>query len=296
MNNQEILNALKQLGTFAFAFMVARGYLTHDQSTALLNDLSVIIPAIGGLCTMGWSIYSHWNMKKVPQNSTAIGTTTAMPVGSTMPAALAVATKVVGTLLIGFLALQALAPAHAVAATRHHHAVAQVAAQAVPLPSPRPLYDSATAPTPKLTTEQVQQNPLVLFQNIATSDLTAALTDAQAQTPPDSVAASCYQALLNLKNNPAFALPSGQVIGPFMAIQKGRDLKVMLANLASPNGPLAGLNAACAAWTQDNVATLIAVGGAVGLVANPAGAVAAAGGAAAAFNAQILAFLALLPK
>ncbi len=207
------------------------------------------------------------------------------------------------------------APAvHAVAKkhVRHVHRIA-----AIPLPKLRPLFDAATLPVPKaasasaakLSATQVQQNPLVLLENIATSDLQAALADAQAQTCPataanatpqpcpDTVAANCYQALLNLKNNPALALPSGQVIGAFTAIQKGRDLKAMLANLASPTGPLANLNAACAAWTQDNVATLIAVGGAVGLVALPAGgATAAATGAVAAFNAQILGFLAAIPK
>jgi len=172
---------------------------------------------------------------------------------------------------------------------------------AVPLPVPDPrlagLYDAARLPKPgALTAAQVQQNPLLLLQNFATTDLQAALADANAQTPPDTVAANCYSALLALKTNPAFALPSGQIAGAFTAIQKGRDLKAQLANLASPNGPLANLNAACAAWVNDNVTTLIAVGGAIGLVASPAGATAAAGGAVAAFNAQILGFLAALPK
>ena len=69
MNGQEKLNALKQIGTFAFAFFVARGYLTHDQSTAILSDLAVMLPAAGSLCTIGWSIYGHWNMVKVPEKS-----------------------------------------------------------------------------------------------------------------------------------------------------------------------------------------------------------------------------------
>lgn len=169
----------------------------------------------------------------------------------------------------------------------------------LPTPDPRgPLYDSTQAPAGKapLSAAQVQQNPLLLLQNFATTDLQAALADANAQTPPDTVAANCYSALLALKTNPAFALPSGQIVGAFTAIQKGRDLKAQLANLASPTGPLANLNAACAAWVNDNVTTLIAVGGAVGLVANPAGTTAAATGAVAAFNAQILGFLAALPK
>lgn len=187
-------------------------------------------------------------------------------------------------ILVGALAL-----AHpAAAVVRHRHAV--------PLPKQDPrlagLYNAAKAPARKPTVSQVQQNPLLLLQQIATADLQAALADAQAQNPPDAIAANCYQALINLKGNPAFALPSGSVAGVFTAIQKGRDLKSQLANLAAPNGPLANLNAACAAWNQDNLTTLVNIGIAVGLVSSPAGATAAV----ASLPAQIAAFLAALPK
>lgn len=69
MNNQELLNALKQFGTFAFAMFVMRGYLTHDQATTLMTDLTIIIPAFGSMGTIGWSIYSHWNMVKAPETA-----------------------------------------------------------------------------------------------------------------------------------------------------------------------------------------------------------------------------------
>jgi len=155
---------------------------------------------------------------------------------------------------------------------------------------------AATSAPAKFTASQIQQNPFILLENLATADLTAALADANAQVPPDTVGANCYSALISLKSNPAFALPTGGVPGVFTAIQKGRDLKVQLANIVSPNGPLANLNAACAAWTQDNIATLIAIGGAVGLVANPVGLTATVGGAAAGLPAAMAAFLAAIPK
>ena len=159
-----------------------------------------------------------------------------------------------------------------------------------------PAATSAPSAPAKLTAAQIQQNPFVLLENLANADLTAALADANAQVPPDTVGANCYSALISLKSNPAFALPTGGVPGVFTAIQKGRDLKVQLANIVSPNGPLANLNAACAAWTQDNIATLIAIGGAVGLVANPVGLTATVGGAAAGLPAAMAAFLAAIPK
>ena len=67
MNNQELLNAAKQVGTLIFGVFVARGYLTHNQASTVMTDLGVVIPALGSLGTIGWSIYSHWNMVKVPE-------------------------------------------------------------------------------------------------------------------------------------------------------------------------------------------------------------------------------------
>jgi hypothetical protein len=102
MNSQESLNALKQLGTFVFAILVMRGYLTHDQSTAILGDLYVIVPALGSLGTIGWSIYAHWNMKKVPEGSTALLLPVqAPPVGQALNLTpLQGAARVVGAILV----------------------------------------------------------------------------------------------------------------------------------------------------------------------------------------------------
>lgn len=93
MNNQELLNLVKQCGTFVFAIFVAHGYLTHDQATSLMGDLAVVIPALGSIGTIGWSVYSHWNMKKVPE-----------------------AAKVVGALLLAFLLMEGYFGAPAMAA------------------------------------------------------------------------------------------------------------------------------------------------------------------------------------
>lgn len=200
------------------------------------------------------------------------------------------------------------APAHAqwlgtatsAAPVKHaHKAKVQAAAQASPATTSDAGGGGSGTGTPggtQLTAAQVQQNPLVLLQQIATTDLQAALADANAQTPPDTTGANCYQALITLKSNPAFALPSGAVPGVFTAVQKARDLKTQLANIAAPNGPLSQLNQGCAAWTQDNVATFIAIGGMVGLIASPAGATATASAAIATLPAQIAAFLAAIPK
>lgn len=100
-------------------------------------------------------------------------------------------------------------------------------------------------------------NPLSVLQKFTTDDLQAALLDAQANK--DIAAVNCYTALIPLvQSGVANPLPKG--LGAFQALQKARDLKAMLANLQSPNGPLASLNIACAPLVMDVQTTLIQLG------------------------------------
>jgi hypothetical protein len=114
MNNDEKMNALRQGLTLVFGMLTvaAPSLATAQQYSALTTTIMTIVPALVTLYSVCSSIYAHWNMKKVPENSTAIATKAPMPVGSTVPAAVAAATKVVGALLIGFIVLQ-VAAAHA---------------------------------------------------------------------------------------------------------------------------------------------------------------------------------------
>jgi uncharacterized membrane protein YebE (DUF533 family) len=73
MNTEEKLNLLKQALTFASGILVARGLLTEGQAQSAINDIAVIVPALAGLGSIVWSVYSHWNMKKVPETATVIG-------------------------------------------------------------------------------------------------------------------------------------------------------------------------------------------------------------------------------
>jgi hypothetical protein len=138
------------------------------------------------------------------------------------------------------------------------------------------------------TVTQAQQNPLIVLQQFTIADLQAALADATAQTPPDTVAAACYTALIPfVQSQVQNPLPAGA--GAFQALQKARDAKAYLANIQSPTGPLASLNTACAPLVLDVQNTLVTLGLSVGVIANPAGAAATLGGLPAAIGA----FLAL---
>lgn len=126
------------------------------------------------------------------------------------------------------------------------------------------------AATAKPTAMQAQANPILVVQQFTVADLQAALNDANAQVPPDTVAAGCYQALLTIVQagvgNP---LPSG--LGLFQAAQKARDAKALIANLQSPTGPLSSVNTACAPLVVDAQMTLVQLGILTGAVAAKVG-------------------------
>ena len=143
----------------------------------------------------------------------------------------------------------------------------------VPIPKPRPVAASTVAAAPaakQLTSAAVQQNPFALLQQFSAADLTAALADANAQTPPDTTSAQCYTALLALVNSPLNSpLPAGP--GAFQLLQKARDMQAFLASIQSANGPLSQLNLACAPLVMSVNATLLALGVQTGLVASTGG-------------------------
>jgi hypothetical protein len=132
----------------------------------------------------------------------------------------------------------------------------RAAATSAPEPAPRP---AASAPSGRLSATMAQKNPILVLQQFSLADLQAALTDAQGQTPADTIAANCYQALIAVLGNPiANPLPAGP--GVFQLLQKGRDLKNAIANLQSNSGPLTPLATGCAPLILDGQATLIQLG------------------------------------
>lgn len=181
-----------------------------------------------------------------------------------------------GSLMLVTVAFAAPAPAPGapVAAPKVHHALRHAR---IPLPTPRAAGLDAYAATPapavppgKLTAAQVTSNPATAIQQFTTADLQAALDDANAQVPPDTVAISCYTALLPIvQSGLSNPLPKGA--GFFQAAQKARDAKSFIANLQSPTGPLSALNQACAAWVLDGENMVLQIGAKVGLVVGTGG-------------------------
>ncbi|MGO9303307.1 MAG: hypothetical protein ACLP3R_06335 [Candidatus Korobacteraceae bacterium] len=171
-------------------------------------------------------------------------------------------------------------------------------ASAAPLPKARPAAVAAATPvTPasptkkQLTTTQVQQNPILLIQQFSAQDLQNALADANAQTPPDTVGAACWSALLVVVNSP-INNPLPTAPGAFLLVQKGRDLQTMLANLQSPTGPLSTIQTACAPLILSAENTLVQLGIITGGVA----VVGASGGTALPAFPLLTQLLAILPK
>lgn len=72
MNSDEIKNAASIGVGIICAGLVGAGYMTADQSKALLTDLPILLPALGTVGAVIASVYSHWNMKKVPETATVM--------------------------------------------------------------------------------------------------------------------------------------------------------------------------------------------------------------------------------
>lgn len=171
-----------------------------------------------------------------------------------------------------FLIAAALLAATAAAAQddtdTHRRTVHHPASTPVITPPPAPAPAPVPVVPPKanaLTQSAATANPLLVLQQFTLTDLQAALADAQAQTPPDTVAANCYTALITLMNNP-IANPIPSQAGAFIIFQKARDLQNALATLNSNNGPLTPVEVGCAPLVISVQNTLIQVGVLTGAV------------------------------
>lgn len=168
------------------------------------------------------------------------------------------------------------------------------AANTVPLPKPAPASSAPAQSKQQLTAQQVQQNPLVLIQQFTVNDLNNAIALANAQSPVDTSAVACWQALIPVVNAAATVgtpSASGNALQPGVAtvIQDARDAQALIASLQSPTGPLAAVNNACAPIVVqlNTTLTLLGVGGGVVAAGGPA--------AAATATAALGALLAALP-
>lgn len=282
MNSDEIkTNAIK----FVIGFMTwfAARYLPPDANATLAEYIPTMAAGVVAFAAFGYGWYRSTNMKLVPEKATAVllpGAIPPAPKGAVIDLApLSGLAKVVGALLIGFLILHATS-SYAMAQTPDRQAFmhaytphiivhpVRLAANTTPLPHPKPA--AATSVPGKLTATQVQTDPIMLLQQFTTSDLQAALADANAQTPPDTTSAMCYSALLTVVNSP-LTNPLPSQAGIFLALQKARDAQAFLASLQSPNGPLSSLNVACAPLVMNVNATLLALGVTTGLVVGTGG-------------------------
>jgi len=143
---------------------------------------------------------------------------------------------------------------------------AVVGAYAAEPASSAPVLPPLPIPKAKFTEAQARSNPLAILQAFSADDLQITLDDANAQKPPDMLAANCYQALIAILREtvPSSLVPPGA--GLFLSLQKARDSKSLNDALQSSSGSLALLNVACAPFVLDGQQTLILLGVKTGLV------------------------------
>jgi len=83
MNQDEKLNALKQMLTMIGSLATMAGILTSGQVSELTSAVCIAAPALLTISSVLWSVYSHWNMAKVPENSMVIPPGSVTPVVAT---------------------------------------------------------------------------------------------------------------------------------------------------------------------------------------------------------------------
>ena len=69
MNDQEKMNAVRQFLTMFFSMLTIAvpALATSQQYSLLTTSILTAIPSLFTLGSLGWSVYAHWNMVKVPE-------------------------------------------------------------------------------------------------------------------------------------------------------------------------------------------------------------------------------------
>jgi hypothetical protein len=66
MNPDEIGSVVRQVITLVLSSAAASAYVNNSQAVAIAAGL-------GAMASVVWSIFAHWNLKKVPENAKVIG-------------------------------------------------------------------------------------------------------------------------------------------------------------------------------------------------------------------------------
>jgi hypothetical protein len=223
------MGQLRLIAVGVIAYLAGSGRLTSADASAAT---AVLVP-IGLL--MGpwlWSLYVNVGKKLVPSNSVAISSD-AVSEGAPIPGHHVVIqgvqsdneprtiVKVVGALLFAIILPLMISPTFA-------------ADKALP------------------------SDPFSVLRTFTVNDLQAALDDANAQVPPDTIAATCYAALIPLVSAAQSPLPGK--LGVFLALQKTRDVVNKVSQVQANIGPIADAKNKCAAVVLDTQNFLLRLG------------------------------------
>lgn len=196
MNSQVAQQFLKIALMTILSSLTTLGYVNHDQASSIASDIYTLVPAILDLGTIFWTVYAHWNMKKVPVNSVAIAKedtqgSVIKGVSVTVPGGLA---KVVGALFLCVMLSQFVQADKASA-----QSITSCSLQSV---------------ISKLTS----QNFIAVLKTCNPKDAQAALDDATAMN--DAVAIACLSQVVPIINSVA-----NLQVGILLPFQKFRDAK-----------------------------------------------------------------------
>ena len=259
------------------AWAGSHGIDASTWSSMITSFVPIVIAGLAG----GYSFVSNWNQKKVPETSTALHIDgQAQPVGTTVPASVVAAAKVVGMLaaflLAGLLVTPSFAAANKPLNIDPLHLINKPAVNtAATAPAAAP-----TTPLDALTNliNQIEGIQPATITNVI-ADITAANADASTIVTPatpttpaivkDPISAACYPAAIHfLQSLPVATPPTGTLIG-VQLFQKKRDF---IAQIQA--GLPVYLKLGCAPLLGDEITTFVNLMAMVGVKILPAAATA----------------------
>lgn len=244
MNSQEFASLLRILLAVVGGMLTQHGLASHEQVTQAASDITTIAPALLSLGSIAWSVYAHWNMKKVPENSIAVHADDVK--GGAAPGASVVPVRgtmtVVGALLLCFFISEA---------------------RAAPKLTGDPIKDfAAIAPKP-VTASITPQGVIQKILGLAQVDLVYSIALAKsANTASAKVRLQCLQAISDFRDQVSGSTvkdATGAVIPEPPAPHVFTDLEKIAEGIdaLAPTGPLMTSCAGVAGMLSMNVVTAI---------------------------------------
>jgi hypothetical protein len=228
MNSQEIWSLIRTLLNVVGGILVTNHLAGASDVAQASTDMMTIGPALVSLCSIGYGVYAHWNMKKVPETA-----------------------KIIGAVLAAFLIFGS----------------GDASAQIKLTGNPQKDFANIGRPAaPSIPQDNAMEKFGAEIQKIEKTIVDKAVVDVQAAIDDatnhnDQISLPCWQSTLTLLNGLPTQWPTPpKEIGVALGIQIQRDLINQITGTDAKS-----LKVACAALWGDQLKILLNIGGMIGI-------------------------------